>query len=105
MGMSNKTDLVSTQNYGTTECERTISQCEIRILVKENLLSNLKSFWAHNPSQRLERAINIQHEKLNLLRRECAEKIDRACDQVICPSCGSNNSPAAEECSECGQHF
>ena len=105
MGMSNKTDLSRTIIVDTTDCEKIISQCEQRILVKEDLLIQLKTIWARNPSRGLEKVIITQQEQLILLRTECAEKIDNACDPIICPSCGTSNSPFAEFCFACGAAF
>ena len=105
MGMSNKTDFLTTQNNYTTDCEKAISQCQQSVFFKQNLLSKLKAVYAKNPSEGLLKAIVFQNEQLKNLKIECTDRINDACSPVICPSCGSNILPGTGECPECGEHF
>jgi len=79
VGLSAKSDYAVMQNNGLDECERIISQCQRRIDAKKSVIKKLESNYLKNPSPGLEKAIQIQIAQLKVLRIECVDDINEAC--------------------------
>ncbi|MFC2124136.1 hypothetical protein ACFLU5_04925 [Bacteroidota bacterium] len=79
LGLSAKSDYAVTQSNGLSECERVLSICKSRIYAKHDLLDKLRRNYAKNPSPGLLKAMQAQQEQVKILRIECVDEINDAC--------------------------
>ena len=61
------------------ECEKAISWCQNRLSQQKNVLYRLSLAYERNPNANLKKVIHIQINKMNLLRIECVDDINNAC--------------------------